>query len=353
MRWRPQLAVAVGVVALLTSTGCSSDSSGGSPTTDGGAGQTLGANDGKDQEPQASQESQEPVEQAGFDECGLFETDELADFFGADTLYITGRSMYPQGDGGRFAGCSYSTVDIPGVEGFKMSTVAGTNQEAFFQSWEGRETGEVDDLGDHAEGFTLTDSGGSAHMGLLKVLDGDTGLNFQYSYTENDPRGMPAFDDAALGQKMGELAVLALERLPEEVTIPDGAPEGPCAGIDLAQASGVLGEDLVAARTVLSDTGGMTCEFTSDGAALRAIVYTDPQMVGGMSAPSAEINVPEIGDGALVQIDQESAVLDATVNAGERVLFISAQYAPAAGAPDALRPEDTELVQAIADALVG
>jgi hypothetical protein len=350
MRWRPQLAVAVGVVALLTSAGCSS---GGSPNADGGAGQTQGANKDNEQEPQASQESQEPVEQAGFDECGLFETDELADFFGADTLYITGRSMYPQGDGGRFAGCSYDTDDIPGVEGLKMSTVAGTNQEAFFQSWEGRETGEVDDLGDHAEAFTLTDAGGSAHMGLLKVLDGDTGLNFQYSYIENSPESMPAFDDATLGQKMAELAVMALERLPEEVTIPDGAPEGPCADIDLAQASGVLGEDLIAARTVLSDTGAMTCEFTSNGAALRAIVYTDPVFRRSMRAPSEEINVPDIGDGAAVAIQQEAGLLDAHVNAGERVLSISAQYAPAVGAPDELRPEDTELVRAIADALVG
>ncbi|MGP3969497.1 hypothetical protein ACTWQH_17665 [Streptomyces sp. 6N223] len=346
--------MAVGAVALLTSAGCSSGSSGDSPNADGGAGQTLGANDDNEQEPRESQEPQEPVEQAGFDECGLFETEELAEIFGADTLYITGRFIYPQGDGGRMAGCSYLTKDIPGIDGFKMSTVAGTNQEAFFQSWEGYERGEVDDLGDHAEAFTLSDSSDSAHMGLLKVLDGDTGLNFQYSYSENDPGGMPALDEATLGQKMAEIAVLALERLPEEVTIPDGVPEGPCADIDLAQASGVLGEDLFAARTVLSDTGAMTCEFTGNSAALRAIVYTDPVLAGNMSVPSEDINAPEIGDGALVQINPESPLLEATVNAGgERVLSITGTYAQAAGAPDAPGPEDTELVQAIAEALAG
>jgi hypothetical protein len=339
-------------LALLTSAGCSSGSSGDSPDTDGGAGQALGANEDNEQESQEPQEPQEPVEQAGFDEC-VFETDELANLFGADTLYITGRSIYPQGDGGRFAGCSYSTVDIPGVEGFKMSTVTGTNEAAFFQSWEGRETGEVDNLGDHAEAFSMTDSSGTAHMGLLKVLDGDTGLNFQYSFVEDDPRGMPAYEDAELGELMNAVALLTLERLPEEITIPDGAPEGPCADIDLAQASELLGEDLVAARTVLSDTGALACEFTSNGAALRAIVYTDPVFAESMSAPAEDINVPDIGDGAVVQIERESAVLDATVNAGERVLFISAQYAPAVGAPDAHRPEDTELVRAIADTLVG
>jgi hypothetical protein len=356
MRWRPRLTMAAAAVALLTSAGCSSDSGGDSPSADGGAGQqTVGANEDDEQEQQQSQESQEPqepVEQAGYDECQLFEPDELADIFGADTLYITKRAMYPEGDGGRLAECSYLPTDIPGIDGFTMSTVVGTNREAFFQSWDQHETGEVDDLGDHAEAFTMTDDSGSAHMGLLKVIDGDTGLNFRYSYTENDPGGMPAFDDTTLGQKMAEVAFYALERLPEEVTIPDGAPEGPCADVDLAQASRVLGQDLVGARTVLSDTGAMACEFNNVYATLSTTVYTDPVLVENMRASSQEINAPEIGDGALVRINQETGTLEATVYAGERILSITAYYEPTI-APDAPRPEDTELVRAIADALVG
>jgi uncharacterized protein DUF3558 len=344
MRWNSRLAVSLGAMALVA--GCSSSDS--SEPEGDAAGSTAGATEGSGKEPQEQQESQEPAAQTGFDECGLFEPDELAGIFGVPALHITERSINPQAEGGRLAACGYYSQDLPGISGVWINTVAGTDEEGLFAAFEGRDTGSLDNLGDRAEVVATTAPGGAIRSRQLRVIDGDVGLIISYTY-EEAPGGLPAIPDAELGEAVATVAVLALERVPQELTIPDGEPEGPCAEVDLAHAAEVLGEELVAARTVLSDTGGVSCVFTGNGAALDAVVYTDPEIVENWRPPADEINAPDIADGA--RFDTEQGYLDARVISGDHVLAISAYYTQAVGAPATPGPQETELLRTVTEAI--
>ncbi len=344
MKWPFRLAVALGAMALVA--GCSS---GDSSEPEGDAAGS-GAAEGSGQEPQEQQESQEPAAQTGFDECGLFETDELADIFGVPALHITDRSINPQAEGGRLAACGYYSDDIPGLSGVWINTVAGTDEEGLFAAFEGRDTGSLDNLGDRAEVVATTAPGGAVRSRQLRAIDGDVGLIISYTYDEA-PGGVPAIPDAELGEAVATVAALTLDRVPQELTILDGEPEGPCAEVDLAHAAEVLGAELVAARTVLNDTGGVSCTFTGNGAALEAVVYTDPETVENWSPPADEITAPDIADGA--RLDTDQGYLDARVISGDHVLAISAWYTEAVGAPATPGPQETELLRAVAEAIDG
>jgi hypothetical protein len=324
--------------------GCSS---GDSAEPEGPEGSAAGQ---EAQEQQEQQEQQEPAAQAAFDECQLFEPDELAGIFGLPALHITVRSIDPQADGGRLAACGYYSDVIPGLSGVWINTVAGADEEELFAAFEGRDTGALDDLGDRAEVVATTAPDGSVRSRQLRVIDGDVGLIISYTYDES-PGGLPAIPDAELGEAVATVAVLALERVPGELTILDGEPEGPCAEVDLAHAADVLGEELVTARAVRSDTGGVSCTFTGDEAALDAVVYTDPEIVENWRPPADEINAPDIADGA--RLDTEHGYLDTTVISGDHVLAISAWYTQTVGAPAAPGQQETELVRAVAEAVDG
>ncbi|MGP4113332.1 hypothetical protein ACTWP5_20765 [Streptomyces sp. 4N509B] len=341
MRWPTRLAVALGAMALVA--GCSS---GGSSEPGEDAEGTAGAGGGGEQrEEQQTQESEEPVAQTGFDECGLFEPAELAEIIGVPELYVTERSAAPQWAGGRLAGCGYYTDNVPGLADLTIYTVGGANEDELFAAFEGREAGPVEDLGDRAEVVAMSAPGGVLRSRELRTIDGDVGLIVTMVYGET-PGGFPEIPDAELGSAFATLAVLALERVPEELTILDGEPEGPCAGIDLTQAAETLGEELVTARAVLDDAGGSFCQFSGDEAELTVNVLTDEEAAGNWSPAAEEITHPDIGDGA--RFNSDSGYLEARVILGERVVVIESSHTEAIGLPETPRPEDVELVRSIA-----
>jgi hypothetical protein len=347
-----RLAVACGAAALLATAACGgSDDSPppgdiGDKITEQDAGQDAETDAGED----SDQQPDEAAGAAGFDECGLHEPAELAAQVGVEALYITAREVRPRAsEGGRLAGCSYLTEDVPGITGMTVNTVVGTDAEAFFRPFGEREVRPVDKLGDRAEVVAYETPNGSLHFRELRVVEGDIGLHLRYTYNES-PGGMPALDDDALAELMAFVANTGLERLPEQVTIADGAPEGPCAAIDVGQASQVLGGELTTARSVRGANGALSCSFSGDEAALEVAVIADPARVQSMGVPAEAVNAPDLGDGArlLIQPNEEAqGPLDATVNLGSHLVLVTGSYGPDAGSVAAPRPEDVELVRAI------
>ncbi|RMI36326.1 DUF3558 domain-containing protein [Streptomyces triticirhizae] len=315
------------------------DAGGGAEATEDGGRGTPG-----------EEESEEPAALPGFDECGLFQPAELADTLGVPTLYITGRSIGPRAQGGRLAGCGYYAEDVPGFSGLWVHLVAGTEEGEFFAAFEGSDTGPVEGLGDRAEVLALTAPGGAVRSRELRAIDGDLGLVVSYTYDEA-PGGMPAIPDAELGEAVATIAFEALERAPEELVIPDGEPEGPCAQVDLAHAAEVIGEEPAAVRTVMNDAGGLRCDFAGDEASLGVVVYTDPTFVENWAPPAEEFNAPEIGDGA--RLDTSQGYLESRVVSGNRVLVVSATYTEAVGVPTTPGARESELVAAVAEAVGG
>lgn len=337
---------ALGVVGLLAAAGC-----GGGGGSDAGDPPGLGSGI-KKPSLKPLESSAAPVE-GDFDECGLVEPADLAAVIGIDALHITSREVVPDAEGGRLARCSYFTEDVPGISGMSLHVVAGTDREAFFKPFQEFENAEsVDNYGDHAEiaGY----GAGSVHFVEFRAIEGSTGVAIQYTYNDS-PGGMPDLSGTDnINNLLGGALRSMLENVPDEVAIGDGTPEGPCADIDLAQASQVLGGALTASRSVLGSEGAASCQFGGEDTGLGVVVISDPARVQSMGAKADEVNTPDIGDGARVQIQangEGQGPLGATVNVGDRVVLITGIYGQSAGTVTEPRHEDTELVRTIVDAV--
>jgi hypothetical protein len=282
-------------------------------------------------------------ENAGFDECGLVETDELAAALGVDAMYVTSRAAMDATDGDRRTSCTYFTEDVPGVLGMSLSTVTGTDPERFFapfhENYSDVET--IEDLGDRAEAVAYAADGTSIHFVEIRTIAGDQGLHLYYTY--RDGGDMPPADGAAAAK----ILVSALDRLPAEVTIPDGTPEGPCADIDLEPAADALGADMAMARTVESGDA-VSCFFSGGGASFDVSVVTDPDRVAQSAVTADKITHPGIGDGARLAVT-DANTLNARVNAGDRFVMITANYGTET--VTALRDADVDLVRAVVAAV--
>lgn len=359
MTLRRRIAVACATAALLTTAACGGGDDDTDPFADPGGERTEGETEGDAGNDEGGTDGEatgdEPPDGVEpFDECALLDPAELAALIGVETLYITAREVLPEApEGGRLAGCSYLNDDVPGITGMTLNTVTGTDRESFFRPFAEREVHAVDTLGDRAEvaAYEIPDSG--LHFRELRVAAGDIGLHLRYTYNES-PGGMPALDEDAVAQLMSFVANAGLERLPDEVYIPDGTPEGPCADVDLAQAADTLGAELTTARAVVGGDGALSCSFTGDQAGLEVVVITDDSRAPLMRAPAEVVNAPDIGDGARLLIqpnDETQGPLDATVNVGENVVLVIASYDSAAGRVTEPRPADVDLVRAVAGAV--
>lgn len=321
--------VAMGVAALLTVTGCGGDTTGVPAPA----------------EQPALEKTSTTQKQTGFDECELIETDELAKALGVDAMYVTGRSVMTQTDGSRRASCAYFPEDVPGMLGMELNTVADTDPERFFEPFSENfeNVEEIRDLGDRGEAVAYQAQGTSTHYIEVRTIVGDRGLHLFYSY-QDEGGVMPKADGVSAGVILGT----ALERLPDQVTIPDGTPEGPCADIDLAPAAEALGAELAMARSVLSKKDSMSCYFSGGGASLEVILLTDPSRAEKATVKPADITHADLGDGAKVMITDAEA-LDARVNLGNRVVAITATYDTGPGTTP--RPADVEMVRTVVDAV--
>ncbi|MCC8250454.1 hypothetical protein [Saccharothrix luteola] len=324
-----RLRAAVGVAVLFIVTGCSQAVTGAAvPESRSGAASTDAGKDRK----------------SGFDECGLVEPAEVAKAIGVNAVHVTGRSAMTQSDGSRRAGCAYFPENVPGMLGLEIGTVADTDAERFFAPFAKnfRNVQAIPKLGDRAEAVAYKANGTSTHYIEVRTLSGNRGLHLFYTYT--DGRGaMPKADGAAAAV----ILVTALERLPDEVTIPDGAPEGRCADVDLEPAAEVVGAKLVMARSVVSEGGGMTCHFSGGGGKLEVSLLADAGRAAKAAVPPDQITHADLADGVRVMVTEANA-LDARVNVGDQVVIMNASYA---GEVTALRPADVELVRTVVDAI--
>jgi len=316
--------VALGVVALAIAAGCGQAVTGAAvPESRSGPSTTDDA--GEDRK-------------AGFDECGLVEPAEIAKAIGVNAIYVTGRSAITQSDGSRRADCTYFPENVPGMLGLRISTVADTNAERFFAPFAKnfRNVQTIPKLGDRAEAVAYKANGTSTHYVEVRTLAGDRGLHLFHTYVDGSGI-MPKADGAAAA----EILVKALGRLPAEVTIPDGAPEGRCADLDLEPAAEVVGAELVMARSVVSEGGGATCHFSGAAVSLEVSLFADKGRAQKAAVPPDKITHADIGDGARLMVTQANA-LDARVNVGDRVVAVTASYAEKV---TELRPADVELVR--------
>ncbi|MER5261697.1 DUF3558 family protein [Actinosynnema sp. NPDC002837] len=325
-----RLRAALGVAALAVAAGCGQAITGAAaPESRSGAEPTDAA--GKDRK-------------TGFDECGLVTPAEVAKAIGVNAMHVTGRSAVTQPDGSRRAGCTYFPEDVPGMLGLKISTVADTDAERFFAPFAKnfRNVQTIPRLGDRAEAVAYKANGTSTHYIEVRTLAGNRGLHLFYTYTDGSAT-MPKADGAAAAT----ILVQALDRLPDKVTIPDGAPEGRCADVDLGPAKEVVGAELVMARSVVSGGGGMTCHFSGGAGSLEVSLFTDEDRAAKAAVPPDKITHADIGDGARLMVTEANA-LDARVNVGDQVVMVVASYAGKVTEP---RPADVELVRTVVDAI--
>ncbi len=285
--------------------------------------------------------SAEKTREAGFDECGLVEPAELADALGVDTMFITGRSvMTATHEGTRRASCSYHPENEPGALGVELTTVAGADPERFFEPFAENfdNVQPIARLGDRAEAVAYSANGTSNHYVEIRTISGNRGLHLFYTYSD-DGGAMPEAD----GESAAVILWTALERLPEEVVIPDGTPEGRCADVDLSTAAEVLGAALTMARSVLSEGGDVNCYFSGGGASLEASLDTGSRW----SVEPEQVTHADIGDGARV-ILTAAGTMTAWANVGEHFVSVTATYDDAV---TGLRPADVELVRAVVDTI--
>lgn len=324
------LVAAVGVAALLAVTGCSSAVAGAPvPSGQSGSEETT---------------STEKTQETGFDECGLIEPDELASALGVDAMFITGRSvMTLSNEGTRRATCDYYPEDDPVSLGMSLSTVSDTDPERFFAPF-ARDFDNVQPihiLGDRAEAVAYKANGTTRHFIEVRTISGNRGLHLFYSY-KDDGGLMPKADGIATAVFLAT----ALERLPDEVEIPDGTPEGRCADFDLSSAAEVVGAELTMARSVLSDRGDLSCYFRGGEASLEVAVDADSQW----SVEPEEVTHADIGDGARV-IFTEAKTVTGSVNLGGQFVSITMSYDGDASSITGLRPADIELVREVVDTI--
>jgi hypothetical protein len=323
------LGAVMGVAALLAVAGCGSSIAGEPTFTEQPVSKTT--------------ESGEKKQEAGFDECGLVEPEEFAEAVGVEAMYVISRSVMTLDNGSRRASCMYYPEDVPGMYGSSISTVANTNAEEFFEpfakDFDNVET--INGLGDRAEAVAYKANGTSRHFVEVKTISGDRGLHLLYTYL--DKGGLIPKADGGAAAK---ILTMALERLPDEVTIPDGAPEGMCADVDLSAAAETLGAELEMARSVVADTGGTSCNFSGDDASFDILFYTDPGLARSAAVPPDGITHPDIGEGARLLFTQ-AETLDAQVNLGNHYMRITLYHA--GDSVTEVRPADVELVRGIVD----
>lgn len=326
-----RLVAALGAAALLTSAGCGNEYVSGTPAALAGT------------------TSEESEAEPGFDECGLLDLRETAEWLGVEALYVTGRSTMTLVDGSPSAGCRYFSADLPGMLGMQLNTVTETDPERFFAPFEKYENVlPLEGIGDRTEAIGYQADGTTVHFLEIRTIVGDRGLHLFYIYGE-DGSGMPELDG---GEAVRAMMRTAVERLPDEVVIPDGKPEGGCADIDLELAGEVLGTALVSARSVVSDGGAMRCYFGGDGGVnLDITLVTDPATAKDQAVTPDLVTHPDIGDEARVTV-LEQRTLQARVNLGARTFVINANYGDGVvGTVTEPRSEDLDLVRAIVDAL--
>jgi hypothetical protein len=327
------VSVALGVTALLAVAGC------------GGDAKPFGVEPGTPPTLKTMSMTEKPAEPAGFDECGLVEPAEVASAVGVDAMYVIGRAvmtLLPEFGDYRVV-CKYFPEDVPGLLGMDLSTVTNTSPEAFFtfaENYENVET--IPNLGDRAEAVAYRANDSATHFVEVKTIKGNQGLHLLYVY--RDGGLMPKADGAAAAV----ILTKALERLPDEVTIPDGKPEGPCADIDLSAAAEVVGDELTMARSVMAAKGAMNCYFSGTDANLDVVLVTEPSRVELSAVPSDEITHADLGDGARLIIGEDGR-LHAVVNMGDRLVRVAVDYGDDAGTVTEPRPADVELVASIVD----
>jgi hypothetical protein len=318
------LGAVMGVAALLAVTGCGSSVAG---------------------EPKAVSKttaSAEKKQEAGFDECGLVEPEEFAEAIGVEAMYVIGRSVMTLDTGTRRASCTYYPEDTPGMFGPSISTEANTNAEEFFEPFAKnfKNVGTIPGLGDRAEAVAYKANGTSRHFVEVRTISGNRGVHMLYTYLDNGGP-MPEAD----GPAAAKILWTALERLPDEVTIPDGTPEGKCADVDLSLAAETLGAELDMARSVVSDAGGASCNYSGDDASFDILFYTDPDVAKDALPPDL-VTHPEIGEGARLLYTQAETI-DAQVNLGDHYMRITLYHA--GDSVTEVRPADVELVRNIVD----
>lgn len=331
-----RLAVVIGAAALLVA-GCSDD-----PAKPGGFAPPAGT---PTLELKPTETKAERKEAAGFDECSLLTPEQAAEAVGVDAMYVTGRGAFSFEDGRHSVGCTYFPENVPGMRGMILSTLTETDEERFFAPMEDnfKNVEEIPNLGDRTSAVAYSADGTKNHYVEVRTLVGDQGLYLYYAYQE-DGGVMPKADGAAAAK----ILALAMEKLPEKATIPNGTPEGPCADIDLDLAAEAIGADMEMARTVLTDEDALNCYFSGGAGSVDASLITDPTRVE-RSAPAPDaITHADIGDGAKLLITEANSLI-ALVITGDNLVAINVSFGNTK--VTALRDVDVELVRTIVDAV--
>jgi hypothetical protein len=331
MGWSRRLAAIVGFAALTAGCGGS-----GGPFDSTVTGRAVAA-------------EQAPAEPPGFDECGLLTPEELAKTLGVPALHITSREVITQRDGSRRAACAYSLENTPGIASLIIGVVADTDSERFFAPFKKyKKVEEVANLGDQAKviGYAAKELG--AHFREVRVLTGSNGLHLWYSYNDS-PGGMPEAD----GAKVALLLTAAVGKVPEKVTITSRTAEGVCADIDVAGVSEAIGDKLTTSRSVVGGAGAAHCHFSGGQASIAITVVSEPERVKKMTVAAKDVNAPDVGAGARLFIAQSDGQgpLEAVVNLKDKVVKVTASYAPEVGTVERPRPQDQKMIQAIAKAV--
>lgn len=329
-----RLCAVMGVVAMLTLTACSTAVAG-SPAAGGGTGDT----DSADSAP-------------GFDECGVVDLAELAEWLEVDSMYVTSAEVMVNSYGIRQATCTYYPADHPGATGVKLTYAPGVDPETYFDQWEKNYDNRIPlEVGDRAETIGLANPEIDLKIYLVHAIKGTVGVDLFYSFDSSgkEENGMPVVEEGA--KKFTTLLNAVFERLPEELDIQDGEPEGPCADIDLDQADETLQSELTTARTVQRDDGAFNCVFGGESGRLEV----------SLSKPAkAPENVThgDVGDGALIRVDPPGGGsgpgnLNAWVAVGDNLVRVTAAYGNDVSGITEARPEDVEFVRAIVEAVGG
>jgi hypothetical protein len=336
-----RLVAVMGVVASLTLVGCASDVSG-TPVAAGSQG--------------TAQDGSKPSQEKGFDECALLEPSEVAGWVGTESMYVTSADVVGASDGTTRATCTYFPKSVPGMLGMKLSFVADADPEKFFAPFEKNFDNVIPlEIGDEAAAVGYSAAGTENHYYEVRAIEGTRGIHLFYPFKKGPGGDMPDVEDGA--DKWGKILTTAFERMPAELSIPDGKPKGPCADIDVAQASEVLGVELTTARTVEGESGAIDCTFGGSFGLLSITVLAEPSMVPSYAVKPQDVTHADIGDGARVRINEgnpgEQGALDALANAGDTVVAIQVSYGDGASGFTKPRPEDVELVRAIVDIMAG
>lgn len=330
-----RLGAVMGVAAMVALTACATAVAG-SPAAGGGAG---------------GSDSSNPSSGKGFDECGVVELAELAEWVGTDAMFVSSAEVNVGPDGTKSATCAYYPRNIPGATGLKLTFVPDADPDTFFEQWETNYQNRLPlEIGDRAEAVALSSEGIDLKIYLVHAIKGTQGVDLFYSFSEkSEPGGMPVVEEGA--DRFGTMLNAVYERLPEELDIQDGKPEGACADIDLDLLSGTLQADLTTARTTQGDDGAIDCTF-GGASGFASVSY----MVPG-KAPE-NMTHQDVGDGALIRVDEpgggeSQGDLNAWVAVGENLLRIRGSFGEGVSGITAPRPEDVELVRAIVEAVGG